>query len=436
MAVKVAAPAPGSVIEETKRTRVIPPNSPDNESEKPWRVLGTWDYIASLAPEAWARENLVIYLYRYDDKGNAWGIGKFTGALDEFKVLEMFGGGRFNLKMKRGPQLIINDDFQLEGPSKSPGVNGAPAVNGTGQPSEGVLMTALTALIEELRAARGGTVQQDAIKNAMSLQGQVFGAGVEAVKSTLTAGAPAAAPTNSLKETLEVLTAAKALLAPTGPATNSVKDTLEMIAALKQAGLFGSPGDSKAGLALELVRQIPTVTQNLVVGLQAWSSAEEARARQVALMRGAQPPLNVPANPTPAAPHGNVIPMPAPATPAAPEVTPPQADAIEAAREAMAVQPMPIETLEQMICNIVADQKLTVEEAANEAATLIERASPGQTDLMANQGEEWLWNLFHQRPILQQVAEHPRLREFIAKFIETVKAAPVMTPVNPSAPVA
>lgn len=431
MAVKVAAPAPGSVIEETKRTRVIPPNSPDNEAEKPWRVLGCWDYIASLAPEQWARENLVVYLYRYDDKGNPWGIGKFTGALDEFKVLEMFGGGRFNLKMKRGPQLIINEDFQLEGTAKTPGVNGAPAVNGNGAANGDVLLTALNALIEELRAARGGNVTQDAIRNAMTLQGQVFGAGVEAVKSTLAHTPSSANPQPSAMEKLQeqLMTAMIAkMLNPTDP----IETFAKMAAAVKALPGFGG-NDSKTGIALELVRHIPAVTTQLVQGLQAWHLAEEARARQVALMRGAPAPVAPPANPP-----GQVIQMPSPAPTAAPTPEPmPQADAI-AATEALRVpvQPMPIETLEQMICNIVSDEKLSVEEAANEAAALIERASPGQTELMANQGEEWLWGLFHQRPILQQVAEHPRLRDFIANFVKIVKEAPALQPINPTAPVA
>jgi hypothetical protein len=430
MAVKVA-PAPGSVIEETKRTRVIPPNSPDNEGDKPWRVLDKWDYIASLAPEAWTRENLVVYLYRYDDKGNPWGIGKFTGTLDEFKVLEMFGGGRFNLKMKRGPQLIINDDFQLEGPPKIPGVNGAPAP-GTTAPNGDVLLTALNALIEELRAARGGTVAQDAIRNAMSLQGQVFGAGVEAVKHTLGAGAPAAAPTRD--PLIEKLLEASITRLINPPATNALKETIEMIAALKGSGLMGG-GDSKAGIALELVRQVPQVATTLVQGIQAWHMAEEARARQVAMMRGASPPINMPATPAPT--PSNVVEMPSPGTKpeAAAPAPAPQADAIAAAESLQKpVQPMPLETLEQMICNIVADGNLTVEQAANEACVLIERSSPGQTELMANQGEEWIWNLFHQRPILQQVADHPRLREFVRLFVAIVKAAPVMQTINPNAP--
>jgi hypothetical protein len=429
MAVKTA-PEPGTIIEETKRTRTIPANSPESDAEKPWRVLGSWEYIASLSPDQWTKENLVIYLYRYDEKGNAWGIGKWTGPLDEFKVLEMFGGGRFNLKMKRGPQLIINDDFQLEGAPRTPGMNGAPALNSNGTANEGVLLTALNALIEELRAARGGSVTQDAIKSAMSLQGQVFGAGVEAVKSTLvhTATPTPAQPTamEKLQEQLMQAMIAK-MLNPTDP----IETFAKMAAAVKALPGFGG-GDSKSGLALELVRQIPTVTQNLVVGLQAWSNAEEARARQAALIRGAAPPINVPAAAPANHSPGNVIPMPAPQP-----VPSPQADAIAAAESLQKpVQPMPVETLEQMICNIVADMTLTTEQAANEACALIERASPGQTDLMTQQGEEWIWNLFQQRPILQQVANHPRLKEFISKFVELVKAAPTMQPVNADAPLA
>lgn len=435
MAVK-AVPAPGTVVEQTTRTRTIPVGSPDNDTDKPWRTMEKWDYIASLAPEQWQRENLVIYLYRYDEKGNPWGIGKFTGSLDEFKVMEMFGGGRFNLKMKRGPQLIINDDFQLEGAAKIPGVNAPASSNGNGAAStdQNALLTTINALVEELKAARGGNIAQDAIRSAMSLQGQVFGAGVEAVKGTLAGGT--VSPANSLKDTLEILTVAKALFAPAapGPATNSVKDTLEMISALKGAGLFGAANDGKASIALELVRQVPNVATTLVQGIQAWQMAEEARARQAAIMRGGgTAPINVTPIAT-AAPPGNVVPIngvPAAATPTGAPDAPAPAPPVQ-----IEVPQMPIETLEQMLCNIIADANLTPDQAANEACALIERSMPGMTDKMISQGEEWLIGLFQQRPVLQQVANHPRLRDFVKKFVEVVKAAPVLQAPNPAAPVA
>jgi hypothetical protein len=438
---KVAAPA-GSVIEETKRTRVLPGNSPDADGDKPWRLLDTWEYLASLAPEQWTREDITVYLYRYDEKGSRWGIGKYTTAIDEFKVMEMFGGGRFNLVVKRRQQIIKNEDFQLEGPAKTPGVNGAPPLApGTTAPASGesAMLMALTALIEELKAARGGTVLQDSIRNAIALNQSVFSAAMPAVTKTLesvTGGGnnPARDPIMD-----KLLTAAiERMMNP--PAANSLKDTMEMIALLKGSGLLGV-GDSKTSMALELVRQVPNVAQTLVQGVEHWRFAEEARARQAAIMRTGPQPINVPPNAPPPVPQGNVIPMPPPAPAAQPENPPPptntQADAAAVAAQVQVPQKtMPIEALEQLVCDIIMDPNLSIEQAAIEAAALIERVLPGQTDKMAAAGRENLLFFFRDRPVLAQVANHPKLPEFLDKFIETVKAAPVMQAPNPTAPVA
>jgi len=439
---KVAAPA-GSVIEETKRTRVLPGNSPDADGDKPWRLLDTWEYLASLAPDQWTREDITVYLYRYDEKGSRWGIGKFTSAIDEFKVMEMFGGGRFNLVVKRRQQIIKNEDFQLEGPQKTPGVNGTPVAPGTtAHPAngEGAMLMALTALIEELKAARGGTVLQDSIRNAIALNQSVFSAAMPAVTKTLESVSGGGGNTPARDPIMDKLLTAAIERMMNPPAANSLKDTMEMIALLKGSGLLGVGGDSKTSMALELVRQVPNVAQTLVQGVEHWRFAEEARARQAAIMRTGQQPINVP----PAAPAqpANVIAMPPPtpqadpaAAPAAPTNT--QADAAAvAAQEQVPAAAMPIEVLEQLICNIIADQNLTVEQAATEACALIERVLPGQTDKMAANGKENLLFFFRSRPILAQVANHPRLAEFLDKFIETIKAAPVMQEPNPTAPVA
>lgn len=433
-------PAAGSVIEETKRTRVIAAGSAEADSDKPWRLLDTWEYIATLSPEQWTREDITVYLYRYDDKGNRWGIGKFTSAIDEFKVMETFGGGRFNLVVKRRQQIIKNEDFQLEGPQKTPGMNGTPLAPGTAAPGgEGALLTTINALVEELRAARGGNVLQESIKNAIALNASVFSAAMPAVTKTLenAAGNPNATPTRD--PLLEKLLTASIERLINPPAANSLKETMEMIALLKGSGLMGA-ADSKTNMALELVRQVPTVASTLVQGVEHWRFAEEARARQAAIMRTGPQPINVP----PAAPAqpSNVISMPPPipqteaaAAPAAPTNT--QADAAAvAAQEQVPPAAMPIEVLEQLICNIIVDPTLTLEQAATEACALIERVLPGQTDKMAQNGKENLLLFFRTRPILAQVANHPKLSDFLDKFIETVKAAPVMQAPNPSAPVA
>jgi hypothetical protein len=424
MAVKTAEDA-GTVTEKTIRTRTLPANSAsEDDSSKPWRTLHWSDYLHGLSAQAWSDHT--VYLYRYDDKGNTWAAGKFANALDEFKIQDMFGGGLFNVKVKKGPQLIINEDVRIEGAAKTP----TPATSATAapgsSPGESALLLSINALIEELRASRGGNVATKAIENAMDLQGKIFGNGAEMLRNTLTPGAQGSTSGSPMKEALEFLSLAKTILAPAGPATNSVKDTLEMISSLKAAGIFGGGGEGKTTMAMELVRQLPSVATTLVSGLQAWATGEEARARSIAMTRGSAPPINVAPNPQPPAA------TPAPGTAMSP------AEAAAAAQPevpGMQVQPMPIETLEQMICNIVADPNLTVEQAANEACTLIERSAPGQTDMMVQQGEEWIWNLFQtMRPILGQVKNHPRLREFIQEFIKVVKAAPVIQAPNPNAP--
>lgn len=433
---KVSAPA-GSTIEETKRTRVIPAGSSEADTDKPWRLLDTWEYLATLSPEQWTREEIVAYLYRYDDKGNRWGIGKFTTAIDEFKVMETFGGGRFNLVVKRRQQIIKNEDFQLEGPQKTPGANGAPLTAGTAAPGgEGALLTTINALVEELRAARGGNVLQESIKNAIALNQSVFAAAVPAVTRTLEGAGGGHQPPARDPLVEKVLEAAiNRMVNP--PAANSLEETLKMIQLFKTSGLLQG-NDSKTNMALELVRQVPTVASTLVQGVEHWRFAEEARARQAAILRTGPQPINVP----PAAPAqpANVIPMPPPATQpeaAAPAPTNTQADAAAvAAQEQVPASAMPIEVLEQLICNIIVDPNLTLEQAATEACALIERVLPGQTDKMAVNGKENLMFFFRSRPILAQVANHPRLSDFLDKFIEAVKAAPVMQAPNPSAPLA
>jgi hypothetical protein len=426
------------VVEETKRTRVIPEQA--DTSDKPWRLLDVWEYLASLTPDQYARENVVAYLYRYDSNGNLYACedGKFNGPVDQFKIGDLYGGGRFNIKVKRGPQLIKNEDFQIEGPAKSLS-NGRPGSTSPAAPgSEGALLTTINALVEELRAARGGTTLQDSLKNAMALNASIFSAAIPVVTSTLqnvTGGHTAPARDPLVEELLKAAVAK--MLNP--PAANSLEETLKLIQLFKGSGLLQGT-DSKTSMALELVRQVPNVAHTLVQGVEHWRFAEEARARQAAIMRTGPQPINVP--PAAPAPPANVISMPPPtpqtdaaAAPGAPTNT--QADAAAvAAQEQQPPAAMPIEVLEQLICNIIVDPNLTLEQAATEACALIERVLPGQTDTMVANGKENLMLFFRSRPILAQVANHPRLAEFLDKFIETIKAAPVMQAPNPTAPVA
>jgi hypothetical protein len=413
MAVKTA-PEQGTVVEEVKRTRTIPAS--EDDSNKPWRSMAAFDYLASLTTQQW--QDHVVYLYRYDDKGNTWALGKFLNAIDEFKVMEQFGGGCFNMKVKKGPMLILNHDFQIEGNPKTPPASGT--VSGV-PGNETALLTAIGALVEELKAARGGSVAQDAIKQAVGISGQVFSAGVEAVKSTLSSAAPAQPPAPDPFRDMQARFMEAAIAKMLNPA-DPIEQFAKMVTAMNGLG-FGK-SDSRGGVALELVRQVPTVAQSLARGLEQWRFAEEARARTAVALRGPVP-MQVHAT-APAAAPANVVPMPPPAAAAA-------SASAEQTGSADAQTP-PGKTLEEMLCDIVEDESLTVEQAANEAAALIERAMPGQTDVMVRYGEDSIFNFFRTHPGLQRVAEHPRLRDFIKKFCEVVKSAPVVQTPNSTAP--
>jgi hypothetical protein len=424
MAVKTADDA-GTVTEKVIRTRTLPAgnSSSEDDSSKPWRVLGWSEYLHGLSAAAWSEH--VVYLYRYDDKGNTWAAGKFTSALDEFKIQETFGGGFFNVKVKKGPQLIINEDVRIEGAAKTPTPATSAATPGGAAVGGDALLMAMTALIDELRAARGGNVQGEVIRNALSLQGQVFGAGVEAVRGTLAAGGAPAASGSPMKDALEFLSLAKNILAPAGPATNSVKDTLEMIASLKAAGIFGGGGEGKTTMAMELVRQLPTVANAVIQGAEQWRMGMEAVARAESLRRGGgQPqPISVAPGPTPM-PAAPPAPAPAAATPA------------ETALAGAPANPISVEQMEIELCDLVADESMPLEQAAKEGINLIERALPGQgmLDRILMMGEEGTVTFFATRPILQRVSEHPRLRPFVQKVLETIKQLPVLQPPNPAAP--
>ena len=90
-----------------------------------------------------------------------------------------------------------------------------------------------------------------------------------------------------------------------------------------------------------------------------------------------------------------------------------------------------IETIEMGLARILMNQSFTIEEAAHRAAALMEDLVPGMPDKVASAGEAQILMLFQTRPLLMQVPQNPRLTEFIRKFIEVVKAAPVMTTAQP-----
>jgi hypothetical protein len=437
-------PAVGETIKETKFTELLPAE----ERGERTRLPELWDFVETL-PQTTDPSNpdYQFTLYRgtkaQKSEEKEW-LGKFHERMTREKIQSMFGGGLFNvwLKLRVGKgnalELKYNEDLKIGGePLRTPAVIGGPSSAASNDPLlrlVDVMDRRMAAMEAKFDVLSGGGAAAEAVRQAVVLNGEVFRSAMPAVTSTLQGIANPGGQSNSLADKI-LAVAIDRLLAPPAaptPATNSVKDTLEMITALKGAGIF-APSDGKAGIALELVRQVPNVASTLVQGISQWRMAEESRERQIAMTRGANPNPPIPVTPV-NHPPATVIQMPTPG--ASPAETQANGNPPPAPPVSVEVPQMPIETLEQMLCNIIVDPGLTIDQAANEACALIERSMPGMTDKMISQGEEWLLGLFQQRPVLQQVANHPRLPEFVKKFIEVVKAAPIMQPPNPAAPVA
>lgn len=446
MAVSVR-PTAGEVVEETKRTRIVTEDYEQPTRKPPLPEL--WEQV-ELLPQTTdpSSPDYQFTIYRGQKAQRAdekeW-LGKFHERMTREKIQEMFGGGVFNiwLKMRVGKgnalELKYNEDVRIGGDAKRSTVAGVAGSTTTAAMSNDPMIRMLdifdrrmAAIEAKLDQTNGNGAVSKAVEQAVGLTGQVFSAATTAATGTLSriAGGEGQGTHSRMETLMEKFLEASLtrMLAP--PSTNSLQDTLQTLKLFKESGLIGGH-DSKAGVALELVRQVPSVAATLVQGIQAWQGAEEARARTIAMVRGGGP-SPVPVQQPAAAQPGQVLLMPDPQTKEQPQPgAPPPAPPVE-----IQVPQMPLETLEQMLCNIIADESNSIEQAATEACALIERCLPGQTDNMVAQGEDFILNLFRTRPVLRQVENHPRLGDFVKKFIEVVKSAPVMQPTNPAAPVA
>ena len=428
-------PIAGETIVQETRTRVEskPPQNGDPEKPRP----SMWEYIASLNDADWATGGYKITLERGKKE---WKSEERTFVADFYEpvtpadIAKRFGGGEYTLWFKIPPkaqQLRDKITLKIDGAPLTPAVGASSSAHPGQPPMYSDPLSRLVDLLDRRLAqmeakldATGIGAVNEAARQALLLNSQVFGAALPAVSSTLQkiSGGDSSSR-NPMLDGLELLRAAKEIIAPAsaagGPVSNSVKDFLEMITALKTAGLFtaSGAGNSMQQLAIEGIRVLPAAITEGVKGLEHWRFAEEARARSVALARGG-PPIDVrPVSPPPVSAAG-----PAPPPPVNPSGDP--------GGGAPAVQ-VNIETIEGGLVRILMNQSYTIEEAAHRAAALMEDLVPGMPEQVASAGEAQILSLFQTRPILRQVPQNPRLTEFIKKFIEVVKGAPVATGQEP-----
>jgi len=417
--------APGEVEVKEIRTRI---EQSGKKSEDPDARPTMWEYVESLTDADWASGGyrFTVERGRPDMKSeDRIYIGDFFEKLTPQEISRRWGGGDYTLWFKIPPggrQLRDKKLLRIDGAPNTSTVGASASSNGHTQASNDPL-TQLIAIMDrrlaqmetKLDVATGSGASTTAVQNAVALTGKVFEAATTAATGTLSHLAGNKSQEDDLDKEFRRAMIQRMLNPP-----DEIAKFAAMLSALK--GLdFGKGGTSNvaAQIALEGLRALPVAITEGVKGLEHWHLARESEARILALQRGAAP---IDVRPTPAAP----APPPVNNAAAAPATN-------NAAATAPAEPPVQVDIrlIEMALTRILTNQSYTIEEAAHRAAAMMEDLVPGMPDNVASSGEAAILNLFQTRPILMQVPQNPRLTEFIAKFIEVVKTAPVMTTTTP-----
>ncbi len=438
--------ASAPVVETVSRRRIVPPEELQKEEKtNQVEMPDLWEYMELLGQQDWT--NHVLYIYRleprlipttgepaYIDRTYDGCIQMPNGQMAPVSsevIKDKFGGRLFRLILKRGREIITVAKLATEAAPKYP--EAASISNPPNNP--GTDASAAAAIGSEAIKALSG--QESA---AINVAVNALKAASDVISSMIKPQQPApgsvekqlmqAALTRLLNppkepDMLTMFGQLKTLFAPTAAPTNTVKEVVETISALKNAGLIPSgDGSQRTNMGIELARQIPSVTNALKDSVHEWRMGVESQERTAAISRGAAPPVTAPANyiaPSAAQPNPTIL-----TNAAAPAAAQPPGN------EEVSLDP-PLEWIEHKIVDILKEN-LSVADTADETLAFLSRACPamipelltagermvaaGMIPASATPGAAGILHLFQTRPILMQVPVNPRLVEFIKTFIE------------------
>jgi hypothetical protein len=435
MAVK---PATGEVLVEEKRTRVE--TRPTEEHSNGRKHPPMWDFIDTLTPTDWNTKDYEMTLYRGSKANRGAWCGKFYEPMTPDKIQGKFGGGSYVIyfKVPPGNQLRYFEEIEIVGsPKNDYDAHAAPTAMDATSQLIAMFREEMRAMREEMKLARGGDMGVEAIKQAMSLNGQVFTSAVPAVTNAISTAAGAHNNGgNGMDEiTKEFMRAAiTRMVNPADP----IESFSKMAAAMGSLG-FKMNGNSSGNLAIELTRglfnALPQLAAHVGGIMDQYRRAEEAKMQTAAIIRGQAPAMHVAPN-APPAPQTNVIEMPPapaaenPATQSAPgaPMSPEQQQAAEQL----------FQYVEAKVVELLLNLDLTPQEAANDALTFIDVTDRNLVDELLRHGEPGLRWAFSTRPMLMKVPPGPRLEAFIAEFVKNGRkvAVPIPLEPNPNVPVA
>lgn len=292
-----------------------------------------------------------------------------------------------------------------------------------------MLREELKSIREELRQSRGGDLGLEAVRQALTLNGQVFSSAATAAQGTLQrmAGADPAAPhaANPMDDLMrQFMTAAIAkMMNPSDP----IETFAKMAQAMSGLGikLGGAPQGEKLTdkLVMGLVNQLPVLTQHVSGIMESYRRAEELKLRNSAMVRGREVVIQPP-------------PLPPPT-----EVPPTNG---EATAEQIAGAEQMLQYVENKIVEIFANMTLSPEDAAIQALQFIDLTDPVKAhpngknliDEVLQFGQMGLDHIFSERPILKQIPRGERLELFKKAFLENGRrvSMPDSLQPNPNTP--
>lgn len=399
-------PAEGEILETNTRTRVVKDSSaPAAATKRP----PFWDWIESLSPADWQQHDIVVTLYRMDGGTRGAWCGKYNSLpFSHVEIKKDFGGGTYNVMVKYDSQLIYNHNFQIAGvPKANDEVAAAPAAQ-----SNSEMMQMFREMMAEIRSMRGGDAGSQAIQQAVALSGQVFSsATTQAAAAISRIGEPhGPAPANPMEGLMGQFM--QAMIAKMMNPSDPIEQFSKMLAAMNGLGLTGGK-TAAPSIGAQIVSMIPSVLPELTKGMAMMAQMREQELRALTLSRGGALPAAPQQAPVQPPQPSNVTVMPSPQQDQ--EAPPP-------AQGGLSIW----DFIEGSLVNILQDQNLTVDEAANESLIVLVRAGAAPfIDKMIEVGEPGLLQLFQTRPILMQVAQNPRLTEFIKRFLEIAREARV-----------
>jgi hypothetical protein len=452
MSVTVAGPAPRTkkVVTETTEEVPITEKSKYEGIGMPWQ-----DFCAELT-DATLAAITDIYIYRIDPNGRSVFQIKTHEPIDEEWIGNKFGGGTYNIKLYRKPNIShFERNVILEGPPKPAVPAPAAADTSTANGDMARVIGLLEKTIERLdqkntpAPAPDPTKQADAASTMADATKKLVEAAVaarpelpakspldtvEGLLSVIDKLRPPTPRENGFDLDLDRLKKLREIMAPPAGAAqqSNVLDqvtTLSKLADLIDKFRGGGEVDWRTALITTIGEKAPEIVGQIKDILQANAQATEARARAATAIAATrthipQPPVIPPAPPanTAATPRPQPVPAPSPtwggpvefettAAPAGPGM-PPNA-------------PPPEILSELQIADRVFKRRLVelVREDADPAMLLavIDGMAPAMAALLARATDEQVRQVIVGDPILQEITRFPHYEKYMGELLAELR---------------